>query len=407
VSLLGLVTLAPAAAAEGTVQSQSRGTFLATTSAVGGAMLASRGIVVAPGDTRLPPVKAGSWLIADMDSGKVLAARDAHGLYRPASTLKTLTALTLLPLLAKKQVYVAQAVDASVEGSKVGLFPGAKYTVDQLFYGLFLPSGNDAASALANVYGGWAKTVLAMRATAANINALDTHVVNPSGLDAPGQFTSAYDLALISRAGLARPDFAGYVSTKVFQFPGKMPAKRGAGRPTYQIQNENRLLQQGFPGTIGVKTGYTTLAGRTFVAAVRRGGHTILVTLMHIQDQTVPAAESLVTWGFDNFGRPGVGTLVAPGPLPESESPSPPPTAKAVHAAPTDRSGFSGGAIWLAAGLVALTGGTYWVLGRSRVAGVDPQGGRIGRLRLRRGTRGSSRRTDRAMVDAARRASRR
>jgi serine-type D-Ala-D-Ala carboxypeptidase (penicillin-binding protein 5/6) len=343
---------------------------------VGGPLLASRGIVVASGDTPLPVVKAGSWLVADMDSGKVLAARDPHGLYRPASTLKTLTALTLLPLLSKTKVYIAQAADATVEGSKVGLLPGAAYTVNQLFYGLLLPSGNDAASALANVYGGWAETVTAMRATAAGINALDTHVVNPSGLDAPGQFSSAYDLALIARAGLERPDFANYVSTRVYQFPGTMPAKRGAGRPTYQIQNQNRLLRQGFPGTIGVKTGYTTLAGNTFVAAVRRSGHTVLVTLMHVQAATVPAAaEALTTWAFDNFGRPGVGTLVAPGPLPAAEAVPAAARAQSVRPRAVEQSAIGAGTVWVAVGLVGLGVVAYFLLNRPRRAygdGVEP-----------------------------------
>jgi serine-type D-Ala-D-Ala carboxypeptidase (penicillin-binding protein 5/6) len=279
---------------------------------VGGPLLASPGVVVSPGATPLPKVEAASWLVANATTGTVLAAKDAHGRFYPASTLKMLTALTVLPVLSKTQVYVARPQDVRVEGTKVGIVAGATYTVDDLFHGLFLASGNDAASALANVYGGWAPTVAGMNATASELQADDTHAVDPSGLDAPGQLTSAYDLALIARAGLQRQDFRSYTSTRRYQFPGKMPAHPGAPRPTFQIQNQNRLLMHGYVGMVGVKTGYTTLAGRTYVGAAERHGQLVIVALMRIGEPSETAAGALLDWGFTNVDRTGVGTLVGP-----------------------------------------------------------------------------------------------
>ena len=281
----------------------------------------------------------------------------------PASTLKTLTALTLLPRLDKTAVYVGRPQDTSVEGTRVGIVAGATYTVDQLFYGLFLASGNDAASALANAGGGWAKTVSAMNDVATELQADDTHAVNPSGLDTPGQLTSAYDLALFARAGLMRSDFRSYTSTRTYAFPGVHARGGPPGRGHYQIQNQNRLLMHGYPGMVGVKTGYTSLAGRTYVGAADRGGHLIVVTLMKITGPTEDAAKALLDWGFANAGRPGVGELVPPLSL-ATASPIPTagtqPVAAGVGGSRAAGSGLPS-SLWLAAavagGLAAIGAG--------------------------------------------------
>jgi D-alanyl-D-alanine carboxypeptidase (penicillin-binding protein 5/6) len=281
---------------------------------IGGPALASDSVVV---DGPAPPViHAQAWIVADADTGEVLAAYRAHRRLRPASTLKTLTAVTLLPKLDKSMEYRATYADAVAEGSRVGLVPGLPYTVDQLFYGLFLPSGNDAAHALANAAGGMAHTVDLMQAEAAHLQANDTHVVNASGLDAPGQLTSVYDLALFARAGLTRSDFRHYCSTVTVAFPGRRSKHPGKPRQTYQIYNQNPMLYDGFEGAIGVKTGYTTMAGRTFVGAAERNGHTLVTALMGIRDTSATDAEHLLSWGFRHRGQlTAVGTLVPPLPV--------------------------------------------------------------------------------------------
>jgi len=246
----------------------------------------------------LPKLSAAAYLVADVDTGEVLAARDAHGRHRPASTLKVLTALTLLPELDPASVYTAVFEDANVDGSKVGVVPEATYTVHNLFEGMFLMSGNDAANALANAAGGVGPTVDAMNATALELGALDTTAVNPSGLDAPGQLTSPYDLALIARAALERADFRAYATTIKSAFPGKMP-KKNKRRKTFEIYTQNKLVLN-YDGAIGVKNGWTTKARGTFVGAATRGDRTLVAVVMRTKPYAWEEARALLDWGFAN-----------------------------------------------------------------------------------------------------------
>lgn len=284
---------------------------------IGGELLARPRVVMVakPGVPRPPRVSAAAYVIADAKTGEILAAKAAHRRLRPASTMKILTGLVLLPRLDPDTRYRATFDDANIEGSRVGIVPDGTYTVRNLFEGLFLSSGNDAAHALANVAGGKRLTVRLMTEQARVLNARDTTVRNPSGLDAAGQLTSAYDLALMTRAGLRRSDFSRYVSTLNSTFPGK-PAKKNKKRKSFEIWNHNRLLYS-YRGAIGVKNGYTTLARNTFVGAAKRHGRTLVVTLMRGSYGAWEEAAALLSWGFRNGPRVlPVGHLVEPGPLP-------------------------------------------------------------------------------------------
>jgi len=275
---------------------------------VGGERLAAEGIQVDPGPDAqpLPDIRAATWIIADASTGAILAAKDAHLQRAPASTLKTLTALTVLPNLPLDGTYRPSPKDAAMGGARVGLVAGKPYTIRELLYGAFLPSGNDAATALARANGGVRETVQQMNELAAQLQARDTVAINPTGLDEPGQVSSAYDLALFARAGLARPDFAEFARTKTFDFPA-----RGSG--TYRIYNTNRLLMSKFRGVIGVKTGYTTNAGRTYIGAAERRGTTIIVAMMGITEPTIDAARKALAWGLKNHDKvTPIGTLVDP-----------------------------------------------------------------------------------------------
>jgi D-alanyl-D-alanine carboxypeptidase (penicillin-binding protein 5/6) len=275
---------------------------------VGGPLLAADGVVVSPdpGAPALPGgLGMGSWLVADADTGAVLAAKAPHRRFLPASTLKTLTAVTLLPLLDPTTTTKATQADAAVDGSKVGLVPGMSYPLDTLFTAMLVVSGNDAADALAEAAGGIPHTVDLMNAEALHLQAFDTFARTPSGLDAPGETTSAYDLALIGRAGLALPDFRHYVSI----VRSTVPAPH---HKHFEIYTHNRLLTT-FPGDIGIKNGYTVKAGATYVGAATRNGHTIIVTLMNARPDFWPQAKALLSWGFRARGLvEPVGTLVGP-----------------------------------------------------------------------------------------------
>jgi D-alanyl-D-alanine carboxypeptidase (penicillin-binding protein 5/6) len=278
--------------------------------------MAETGIVTDPGAPALPAVVAPAWLVADVDTGQVLATRDPHGSFRPASTQKTLLALTMAPRVDAGGTYTADWEDANQEGTRIGLWPGFTYRIEDLWYSLWLKSGNDAATGLAKAGAGTVANAVAMeQAEARRLQADDTTVVNPSGLDADGQFSSAYDLALWGRAALQRGDLRRYMGSLRHDFQAvAVPAGSPFTDERRYMLNENRLLRNGFPGMVGVKTGYTTKAQNTFIAAAQRDGHTVLVTLMSDpKGGVIPDAESLINWGFAATGHTQpVGTLVDP-----------------------------------------------------------------------------------------------
>lgn len=301
--VLALVPVAAAAGAEPTPPGAPRATpqpsFLYRQ---GTQVRAHRGV---PG---VPDVSALSWLVADARTGEVLAAHDAHRALPPASTLKTLFALTVLPALPadiEHTVRERELEDIGPGSSKVGVAEGQTYRIADLWRGVFLNSGNDAVDVLASLNGGWHRTATRMQAKARSLGALDTHVRSPDGYDTPGQVSSAYDLAVFGREGLRNPDFARYCGTAVAKFPG------GSGW-SYDIQNTNRLLTgadgvEPYPGLVGVKNGYTSNAGNTLVAAARRGGRTLEVTVMNPQAgggfTVYEEARELLDWGFEAAGR--------------------------------------------------------------------------------------------------------
>jgi D-alanyl-D-alanine carboxypeptidase (penicillin-binding protein 5/6) len=261
-------------------------------------------------------ISALSWVVADAGTGDVLAAHNAHRRLPPASTLKTLFALTVLPTLpgALRHTVKEEELEGIGAGSSmVGVAEGITYRVADLWRGVFLNSGNDAVHVLAAMNGGWTSTTAQMQAKARSLGARDTHVISPDGYDTPGQVSSAYDLAVFGRAGLRNPDFARYCSTAEALFPGE-------GGSTYGIQNTNRLLTgangvEPYPGLIGVKNGYTTNAGNTLVAAAKHGTRTLVVTVMNPQAggglTVYDEARSLLDWGFEADGRVDpVGTLL-------------------------------------------------------------------------------------------------
>ncbi|MEO7263026.1 MAG: serine hydrolase, partial [Jatrophihabitantaceae bacterium] len=228
----------------------------------GGAHLASRGLVAPPGAPALPKdIRAHGWILADLDSGAVLAARDPHGRYQPASILKMLTALTVAPNLPGQRAVTVSTDAAEAEGSAVGLLAGARYSVDQLFAALMLVSANDAAAALAQANGGVAQTVARMNADAVRLGAYDTVVQTPSGLDGWRQLTSAYDMALVLRAFVNQPRLAAYSRLPSAGFP---PLSSKYGRVgTYQFDNPSQNFLSTVPGALVVKSGYTDAARHT------------------------------------------------------------------------------------------------------------------------------------------------
>jgi D-alanyl-D-alanine carboxypeptidase (penicillin-binding protein 5/6) len=259
------------------------------------------------GSVPIPDGPAQTWLVADLDSGQVLAARDENVRHPPASTIKVLLALVALDELTMDSTVVADAADSRVECSCVGVTAGRTYTARQLLDGLLLVSGNDAANTLAHMLGGMDATVAKMDAKAVSLGAVNTHASTPSGLDGPGGsgWSTAHDLAVIFRAAMANPVFAQITAEPSAMFPGD-----GGDHP---IGNRDELLTR-YPGAIGGKTGFTDAARKTFVGAAARGGRRLVVAMMYgLVREGGPTywdqAGSLLDWGFALNPQSGIGTL--------------------------------------------------------------------------------------------------
>ena len=276
---------------------------------IGGGRLGESGVIVnsveGDGVSAPPGTSALSYLIADFESGEVLAAKSPHKKLPPASTLKTLTALTLLSRINLEKRYTASWREPSTIGNKVGMWKNRKYKVEDIWYGLMLGSGNDAGVALATMSGGIKKTSKMMLEKARSIQAYDTIPKSPHGLDTPGQVSSAYDLALIARAAMKNETFRKIVATKSFVFPNSGP--RNIDR---KILNLNKLIFT-YPGVIGVKTGYTTKGRNTYIGIAERDGRTVIITFMHLRYGRDALAKKLFDWGFEAIGKvEPVGELV-------------------------------------------------------------------------------------------------
>jgi D-alanyl-D-alanine carboxypeptidase (penicillin-binding protein 5/6) len=341
--------------------------------AVGGPQLASKGVVVnypSRSAPRLPGVAASAFVVADASTGQVLAAKDPHGWYRPASTLKVLTAVALIPLLNPDGTVVASKQATSTVPNVVGLVAGRSYKISDLFTALLTISANDAAIALTQATGSFGEGMAAINAEARHLQADDTVAVDPNGLDAPGQHTSAYDLALIARQALKLPPFLTYDRTMSARF---VLARRKA----VQLYNQNSLLTT-YPGAVGGKIGWTGAAGATYVGMATRHGVTLIVTLLHCPALTeITSAEKLLNWGFAAEGKVSpAGTLVGPL-LPPSASPAAAASAPSRGGLASRPHAVTGPSVLAAAGfsfaavLVALLGFMYSRRGRLRASRAD------------------------------------
>lgn len=262
-----------------------------------GALVVALAVVSgAPGAAAQEPMRitATAAVLMDARSGEVLYSRNPHLRWPPASTTKILTALVALqsrPLDAP--IRISPEVARFREGSVVGLPEGAEIPLRDLLYGLLLQSGNDVALAIAEgIAGTPAAFVGRMNAEAERLGARDTHFTSPHGLYAPDHYSTAYDLALITRAALRIPAFREIVRTRrwVFDPPGG---------PARVLWNHNRLLSR-YPGADGVKTGYVHQSGQTLVASATRDGWQLIAVLLHSTDLWGDAAR-LLDYGFSRF----------------------------------------------------------------------------------------------------------
>lgn len=249
----------------------------------------------APAAPPAPPTAMQAGVLLDMESGKVLWARDEGAVRAPASLTKVLTALVALENSPLDKVGVISNAARGVRGQRMFAEEGWTMPVGDMLWGLLLQSGNDAAIALAETVSpdGTVQGFMNIaNARAAELGAKDTHFVNPHGLDEPGHQTTARDLALLSSAALSNPTLAQMVSSKTHVVPW------GDGT-NHLFINHNKLLWR-YPGAIGIKTGFTSGAGHCLISAVHRDGHTLIAVVMGSPNHYAEST-ALYDWGFANL----------------------------------------------------------------------------------------------------------
>lgn len=239
--------------------------------------------------TAAPASSARSAVVIDGATGNVLHDKDARVPVPPASLTKMVVAILAIEH-GNLDAWVQTDVDSrQMPGSSLmGLLPGDCFRLRDLVYGLMLPSGNDAALAIARYVAGSDEAFVAqMNGLMARLGLVDSHFANPHGLDAPGHTASAYDLAMVARYGMTLPFFAEVVGTAQWT---------ARGSRNINLPNVNGFLSS-YRGADGVKTGYTGAAGRTLVASATRNGQRVFVALMN-DNYRYEDATALMEWAF-------------------------------------------------------------------------------------------------------------
>ena len=258
------------------------------------------------GGAEPPPITGNSAIVLEEPCGSTLFEQNSHLSVPPASLTKIMTAL-----VAADHADLNDMVRIDINGPELsletdstvmGIEPGMTLSMRDLLYGLLLASGYDAAIQIAeHVAGTVPAFVRLMNEKAAAMGLTDTHFTNPHGLDDPALYTSAHDIAALGRELLGNPDLAEIVRTRAYQPAWDKPA----------IENLNLLL--GFyEGAIGVKTGYTDLAGQTIVAAAERNGRRIIVSVMGAKTEIYADASGLLEWAFTETDSTCVPTRPTP-----------------------------------------------------------------------------------------------
>lgn len=212
--------------------------------------------------------------VIDMSTGRVIYEKNAHKQHTMASTTKIMTALVALENSNPDDVVTVSKNAAGKEGTSLYLKAGQKASMEELLYGLMLQSGNDAAVAIAEGVSGSVEEFARLMTERANsIGAKNSSFKNPNGLDEDGHYTTAYDLALITKEAMKNEKFSEIVSTK----------SKTILDGTQTVSNHNKMLRN-YDGCIGVKTGFTKKSGRCLVTAAKRGGVGIIAVTLNAPD---------------------------------------------------------------------------------------------------------------------------
>lgn len=268
----------------------------------GAAMAVTAADFVPPGTSKPPVITADAAVLMEAHTGALLYSRNGLKPRSPASLTKIMTAVVAIESGRMAEVVEVPAWATWVEGSAAGLAPGERYTLEELVYALMLPSGNDAALAIAAYLGGGVGGFASlMNQKARAIGALHTHFKNPHGLTEIGHLTTAYDLAQIARYAMENPTFARIVSTaRTVIYPKPAPGQTTrSGQRGLELVNTNKLLWSYAPAE-GIKTGTTAAAGKCLVACAAKGRMRLIAVLLRSDDRWEDAMR-LLDFGFDSF----------------------------------------------------------------------------------------------------------
>lgn len=234
---------------------------------------------------------AGAAIAIEESTGRVLFEKNAYTKMYVASTTKIMTAIVTLENGNMNDTVTISKRAALVGGSSIKLRYGEKVLLDDLMYGLMLRSGNDAAIAIAEHIGGSVEGFVAMmNKKVAELSLKNTHFKSPHGLDSPNHYSTAYDMAMLTRYAYKNPSFRRIVATKSIY------------RANRQMTNTNEILHV-YPGADGVKTGFTSLAGRCLVSSAKNGDMRVIGVVLNCKDRNTRMAvtKSILNSMFENY----------------------------------------------------------------------------------------------------------
>lgn len=241
-----------------------------------------------------PYTSAESVVVIDQESGATLYEINPNKRLYPASITKLMTALVALDFYQPNQILTVKRLAEVPYESDMGLAIGDQIVMQNLLYGLLIPSGGDAAYTLADNYpGGIENFIYAMNQKAKELHMENTHFENPSGFDSSGQYSTARDVALLSREILKSNLINRIIATY------GVTVTDVSGKRIYTLKNVNQFLGYLY-GADGIKTGFTDLAGQCLVASVSRDGHRVISVVLRSQDRFGDSAR-LIEWVYRNF----------------------------------------------------------------------------------------------------------
>lgn len=271
------------------------------------ALLLSSAAPLRAEEAPLPDARA--YLLMDATTGEVLTAQNPDAELPIASTTKMMTTLIALERGNLNDVVTVGEKPYGVGGTSAYLEIGERQTLGDLLYAVMLVSANDASIAVAeHLAGSEEQFVALMNQKAQAIGATHTHFANSHGLHDPQHHSTAHDLALIARYAMQNPAFRALVATETHEMPGP------PGKPPRELVNHNQLLGY-YPGSVGVKNGFTEEAGLTNVTAAKRGDTELIAVLLGMQSLPWTNSMKLLDWGFDHYEtrQAAYGGLIMPG----------------------------------------------------------------------------------------------